>query len=420
MDVIKLLPGVTLRCFRDTRFKQGALSLQFLRPMCKEEAALNALLPAVLLRGTENHPDLRDITLHLDDLYGAAVGALVRRIGDLQTTGLYCGFMEDKFALPGEEILRPMVDFLEELLLRPALENGVFPRDYVEGEKKNLISTIQSEKNDKRVYANAQLLKTMCKNDSFGLPRLGSVREVKAITPERLYRHYRKVLETSPMEIFYVGSEDPQVLAALLKEKFARLGGNDPASLTQSPFHSCRKSEKEEKMDIAQAKLCLGFVTPVTNRDGQFAAMQVLNTVFGSGMTSKLFMNVREKMSLCYAIGSAYYGVKGILTVSAGIDSSKEGIVREEIFRQLDACRTGNITAEELDAAKEAILSSLRTVHDSPGAIENYYSTAALSGMDMTTAEYAAKVSAVTVGDVAAAAKTLTYHTGFFLKGGDA
>ena len=420
MEVLQLLPGVTLRFFRDTRFKQGALSLQFLRPMCREEAALNALLPAVLLRGTENHPDLRAITLHLDDLYGAAVGALVRRIGDYQTTGLYCGFMEDKFALPGEEILRPMVDFLEELLLHPLLEKGVFSEDFVESEKKNLISTIQSEKNDKRIYASAQLLKTMCRKDPFGLPRLGSVTDVRRITPETLYHHYLKVLETSPLEIFYVGSAEPQMLAGLLKEKFSKIGGNIRALPAQTPFHPCEKCEKVEKMDVSQGKLCLGFLTPITNRDARFAPMQVMNTVFGSGMTSKLFMTVREKLSLCYAIGSSYYGAKGILTVSAGIDTEKESIVRQEIFRQLEACQAGDITQEELDAAKEAILSSLRTVHDSPGAIENYYSTAALSGLSMTTAEYSAKVSAVTVADVAAAAKSLEYHTGFFLKGGDA
>lgn len=419
MEVIQLLPGVTLRFFRDTRFKQGALSLQFLRPMCREESALNALLPAVLLRGTEKHPDLRAITLHLDDLYGAAVGALVRRIGDYQTTGLYCGFMEDKFALPGEEILGPMMDFLEELLLEPKLEKGVFSAGFVESEKINLISTIQAEKNDKRIYAASQLLKTMCRADSFGLPRLGTVKAVKSITPEALYAHYRKVLETSPLEIFYVGSADPEMLAGLLREKFSKIGGNIQPLPPQTPFHPCEKNEKVEKMDVSQGKLCLGFVTPITNRDKNFAAMQVLNIAFGSGMTSKLFMNVREKLSLCYAISSSYSGAKGILTVSAGIDSDKEETVREEIFRQLEACRVGDLTQEELDAAKEAILSSLRTVHDSPGAIENHYSNAALSGFPMTTEEYAAKVSTVTVADVSAAAQTLEYHTGFFLKGGE-
>ena len=170
-------------------------------------------------------------------------------------------------------------------------------------------------------------------------------------------------------------------------------------------------------MEVAQAKLCMGFVTPVTNRCENFAAMQVLNTIFGAGMTSKLFMNVREKLSLCYSIGSAYYGAKGIVTVSAGIDGDQEEKTRNEILRQLDACRNGDITEGELTAAREAILSALRATHDSPGAIENYYATAALSGMGMTPEVYADAVRAVTREQVAAAAKTVKLHTTYLLKG---
>ena len=171
-------------------------------------------------------------------------------------------------------------------------------------------------------------------------------------------------------------------------------------------------------MDVAQGKLCMGFVTPITNRAPEFPAMQVMNTIFGSGMTSKLFMNVREKLSLCYSIGSSYYGTKGIVTVSAGIDFDKEQLTREEVLRQLDACRRGDITESELKAAKEALLSSLRATNDSPGAIEGFYATAALSGLAFNHEEYMTAVEAVTLEDVVAAAKQLTLHTTYFLKGG--
>lgn len=215
IETIALAPGMTLRHYRDTRFKQGALSLQFLRPMCREESAMNALLPAVLLRGCKEYPDLRAITLHLDDLYGASVSALVRRVGDIQTTGFYCGFMEDRFAMDGDTILAPMVAFLQQLLLEPVLENSVFSREFVESEKKNLISTIQSEINDKRAYANAKLLRLMCREDSFGLPRLGTEEEVAAIDASGLYAHYQKLLRESQMEFFYVGSMEKEAVAAM-------------------------------------------------------------------------------------------------------------------------------------------------------------------------------------------------------------
>ena len=162
IETLTLSPGVTLRCCRDSRFKQGCLSLQLVQPMQANTAAMNALLPSVLLRGTRRCPDLRSITEHLDELYGAAVSPLVRRIGDYQTTGLFCGFMDDRFALPGDRVLEPMIAFLEELLLDSPLEEDGFAKSFVESEKKNLISTIESELNDKRVYAMNQLLRSMC------------------------------------------------------------------------------------------------------------------------------------------------------------------------------------------------------------------------------------------------------------------
>lgn len=418
IQTIYLFPGVTLRCHRDLRFRQGCLSLQFIRPMTSRESAMNALLPSVLLRGTENYPDLRAITLHLDDLYGASVGPLVRRIGDRQTTGLYCSFIDDRFALSGDEILKPMVDFLQELLLAPLTEEGAFCQEFVESEKKNLISTIESQLNDKRAYASAQLLKTMCRADSFGIPRLGDKESVAKITPKALYEHYQDVLLHSPVELFYVGSAQPEQVARLLRPVFSRMARQASALVLQSAFCDGGGEDVREEMDITQSQLCMGFVTPVTNQSPDFAAMQVLNTVFGGGMTSKLFMNVREKMSLCYSIGSGYYSTKGILTVAAGIDADREETARQQILAQLEACKNAEISSEELEAAREAIISSLRSVHDSPGAIEGFYSTSVLSDLPLSVQQYRQAVEAVTAQDVSRAANTLTLHTTYFLKGG--
>lgn len=418
IQTFDLFPGMTLRCCRDTRFKQGCLSFQIIRPMSAAENAMNALLPSVLLRGTNHHRDLRTITHRLDELYGASVSAVVRRVGDYQTTGLYCSFMDDRFALPGDQVFAPMVDFLGELLLDSPVENGGFLSSFVDSEKKNLIATIESELNDKRAYAMGKLLKAMCREDTFGLPRLGETDQVAAIHPVALYDHYRTILRESPIQLFYVGSAEGETVAELVKPLLSRLGRNYVNLKSQTGFHRCEGSDLTETMEISQGKLCMGFISPITNRMPQFPAMQLLNTIFGSGMTSKLFMNIREKMSLCYSIGSSYYGTKGIVTVSAGIDFDKEEITRQEVMRQLEACRQGDITEEELTAARQAILSSLRATHDSPSSIEGYYATAALSGMKMTPDDYMAAVEAVTKEQVVAAANSLQLHTTYFLKGG--
>lgn len=417
IETIQICPGVTLRCFRDSRFKQGCLSFQLVRPMCREEAAVNALIPTVLLRGTRVRPDLRAITERLDELYGASVGTLVRRTGDYQTTGLYCGFIEDRFALPGDRVFAPMTAFLKELLLEPALEDGAFRRDFVESEKKNLISTIESQRNDKRAYANAQLLRLMCREDSFGIPRLGEAEQVEAIDAASAYAHYRRILRESPVELFYVGSEEPQAVAAAVEPIFRGLERDYVNLPGQTPFHDPGEASRTEEMEVAQGKLAMGFVTPITLRDANFVPMQLANTIFGGGATSKLFMNIRERMSLCYDIGSAYYGAKGIVLVSAGIDCDQVEVVRGEVLAQFSACQAGDITPEELTAAKEALLSSLRGTHDSPGSIESYYSSAALSGLGLTPQAYMAAVEAASMEDVVRAARSIRLHTVYFLKG---
>ena len=417
MITTTIFPGITLRCYPDRRFKQGALSMQFIRPMCREEAALNALMPAVLLRGSRQHPDIRAITGRLDDLYGASVGNIVRRVGDYQTTGLYTGFIDDRFALAGDQILAPMIAFLKELLLDPALEEGVFRKDFVEGEKKNLIATIESERNDKRAYAHSQMMRLLCREDSFGIPRLGEKEDVAAVTPEKLYEHYRKVLAESRVELFYVGAAEPDTVETLVRDIFKDIDRNYVNLLGQTGFHWVEPGERTEEMEVAQGKLAMGFLTPITLRDKGFVPMQLLNLIYGAGMTSKLFMNVREKLSLCYDISSGYQGAKGILTVSAGIDCSQKERVVAEILAQLEACKTGDITDAELEAAKQAMYSSIRNIHDTPGAIESFYGSSAISGMPLTPEAYYRAVEETTVADVMEVAKSVELHTVYFLKG---
>lgn len=417
VQTICLFPGVRLHCVQERRFKKACLSIQFLRPMTEREAPVNALIPAVLLRGSQQYPDLRRITWKLDDLYGASISALVRRIGDYQTLGLYCSFMEDRFALDGDRILEPMLALVEELLLHPLTESEGFCADFVQSEKRNLISTIESEINDKASYAMGRLLRTMCKADTFGVPRLGTVEQAEKIDPVSAYDHYRKVLAQSPVELFYVGSAAPEQVAALLKPIFAQIERQAITLPRQSGFCDAGEVHSEEKMDVAQAKLCLGYVTSITNRTEQFAAMQMLNVVFGSGMTSKLFMNIREKMSLCYSIGSTYYSGKGIVTVSAGIDADKEDLVRQQVAQQLENCCRGDITDEEFAGAKAAMRSDLLGIHDSPGSMETYYGSMLINDLRLDPARHMELVEKVTKEDVVAAAQSLRLHSSFVLKG---
>ena len=214
-----------------------------------------------------------------------------------------------------------------------------------------------------------------------------------------------------------MGSAQADQGARQVKPIFEGLSRQPEPLAPQTGFLSCEPGNQVEILDVTQGKLCMGFTTGITNRDPAFGAMQMLNTILGAGMTCKLFVNVREKQSLCYSISSSYYSTKGIVTVGAGIDFEKEAQTRREILAQIQACRDGEISDQEMEAARQALYSSLRTVNDSLGAMESYYSTAALSGLNMTPEAYMEAVSRVTKDQVVAAARQMTLHTTYFLKG---
>jgi len=229
IETIELAAGVTLLAVQTEKFKSGCFSFNLMRPHTKAAAPLDALLPSVLLRGSERWPDMRAISMRLDELYGATLGTLVRLRGETKLTGFYADFIEEAFLPAGEAVFAPMVEFFRDILFHPALENGLLNARYVESEKQNLIHAIESAQNDKRVYAAMRMRRIMCEGEAASIPRLGYAEDVAAITPEALTAHWRTVLRTAPIMLFYAGRRTPQEAAALFRPLFDGLE-RDPVS----------------------------------------------------------------------------------------------------------------------------------------------------------------------------------------------
>lgn len=419
IERIEILPEVFLTSVQTDKFKTGCFSINFLRPICKEEASRNALLPSVLLRGSKAHPDIRAISARLDELYGASVGTLVRKKGEMQFTGFYADFVED--ALAGEEVFRPVLDFTAELLLEPALENGVFRAEVVQSEKRNLANAIESRINNKRAYATSQLLRLMCAEEAYGVARLGELEDVACVDEKNLYAHYCEVLEHSRVEIFYMGMLSGDLAAEAFREALRNLprGKTVPVE-TKVVRRAERVREQTQTMDVAQGKLAMGFRTDCTVQDPEYPALLMMNAIFGSGTTSKLFTKVREEMSLCYYAGSSIEKFKGVMFVSSGIETKNFEIAKTEILHQLEECRKGNLSSHEFDSAKRYILSELQIAADSPGRLDDFYIGAAAAGLGESIETLAEQIAAVTVEDVAAAAARVTLDSIYFLKGAEA
>ncbi len=423
MNVVQkeLMPGVTLTALRTDKFKSSCLSLTLFAPMDEEHVTANALLPSVLRRGTVQHPNAQSLSAALDELYGGTLETCVRQQGEVQCVGFIGSFLDDAFSLDGCAILEPAAKLMGELLLCPATENGVFRSDYVAGEGKNLADRIRAQINDKRPYSIKRLREQMCEGEPYGLDKNGFANEATQISPEALWVRYQELLNSAPISLYYCGSAPVERVEEALKAALTGLPERKNVSVP-----SCTSDEPEQKeiryfedaLDVTQGKLALGWRTSgVTIRSDEYPALLVLNAVYGGTTTSKLFMNVRERLSLCYFASSMLDKQKGVMIVSSGIEFEKYDQAKDEILAQFEACVKGDFTNHELEAGRRAVVSSLTASEDSQGRLEDYWLGQAAAHMAQNPDELSKAVEQVTREQVIAVAQKLHLDSIYFLKG---
>ena len=419
-----LAPGVTLRAVQTKKFKTSVLSASFLVPLRAETASLDAVLPEVLRRGTQAHPDMESFSAVLDDLYGGTLEAIVRKKGECLAVGFWGSFLDDAFVPEPSHILEDAAALLGEVLLRPAGEEGAFVPAYVTGERDNLVDRIRRRVNDKRGYALSRLREQMCAGEPFGVSGLGTEETARAIDGAALAAHYREILRTAPLNLYYCGSAEPDRVEAALRTALAALPqtDRDPIPATTAPERPAGPVRTfEDRMDVGQGKLALGFRTGGAFRGKDaIARAMLLNAVYGGSTTSKLFMNVREKLSLCYFANSSVTMSKGVLFVSSGVDFANFARAEEEILAQLAACRAGAIDAEELESARRYVLNSIRSNLDAQGRLEEYWLSRAVSGTAFPPEELADAVARVRRDEVVQAAQGVALDSVYRLLGKEA
>ncbi len=420
----EILPSVQLTCIQTEKFKTNCMSINLLTPLDRKTAAMNGMLPAVLMRGTVAHPDMESLSAAMDDLYGATITPAVRKLGEWQIPGLYAEFVDDAYVPQGEKLLEKTADLLGEILLAPATSGGWLRGEYVDSEREQLMERIRSRIVNKNSYAVSRLIELMCSDEAYGTDRLGSLQEAEKIKNGTLTKHYKELLADSEIEVFYCGSADPQRVAGAVIRALAQLprseeppqGGGTEIRLT--PAGEPRYFE--ERLEVTQGKLAMGFRMGEYMLSPNYAALQVFNAAYGGSVTSKLFENVREKLSLCYYASSSLDKHKGVLLVSSGIEFAQYDRARSEILHQLDQMKAGEITPEEMLGAKRYVASTLRSYADSPSALESFYLGQALEGLDYGPEDLAVMVEAVEKEEVVEIAKGVELDATYFLKGQEA
>ncbi len=418
LKTIRLTDGVNLRLLHTDKFKTNRISVYFRFPLLRETATFAAVLPGVLRRGTEKYPDMAALSARAEELYGASLSAGILKKGDTELLRFSVSFVADRF-LP-ETVFEDITELISQFVFFPKTVNGAFDPDFTAGEKENTKSRIEGLINDKKTYAQAKCNEIMFEGDPYGISEYGYIDDLDKITPQTLYDFYKKLISESETEIFVGGSFDETDTVNRLKSAFSTLGARRP-SLPETVLADIEPDIEvknvTEVMPVTQSKLCMGFNCGITPASGDSFALRVFCTIFGGSPFSKLFNNVREKLSLAYYVFSATDSSKSCMKISSGIEADKFTAAFDEINVQLEKMKSGDFSDEEIDSAKKYLATGLGSVKDSLSALENFFLERIIEDSSDTPDSFFEKLAAISREDIIRAANTVQLDTIYFLKG---
>lgn len=394
MQKYEIKEGINLYYIDDRKYKTVSVALYLQREVKRDEVTYNSLLASVLNRGTRKLPDLNAVNEYLESLYGAVCEVNIGKKYGVQSIISAFSAVSDKYT--GESVVEKCVNLLLDFMFDPKVEGGAFDKSYVESEKKNLKDYIEGLSNDKRSYANLRCIEEMCEDEIMGIRDTGYVEDIAPITAENLYEHYKSIIATSPIDIFVSGDVEIDAVVSAFKAYLDSIEFNivPLENISETPAE-IKNKKVVDRFEVNQGKLALGFRTYTFAGDDDYYAMLVANSIFGGGAHSKLFNNVREKMSLAYYVSSRFTKFSGIMLVSSGVEFANFKKAEDEIMVQFEAVKNGVFTDEELYVAKKAIINVYRSYFDSQFYMRDYYIGNILYGIDETIEEAIEKVEAI-------------------------
>ena len=415
VSIVDIAPGVTGCHIPSDRFKTTRITLQFLLPLSVDSVSRNALLPYILSRACRQYPTMTALNSRLAAIYGASLSAGCAKIGDVQSLTISISTLDGKFTFDNSDTLSECANLLRDLVFDPLLDGARFDADLFESEKRLMLERIDGEINDKRKFALDRAVNIMCDGEPYGTPKYGTRTMTACLTAGDIFTAWRDALETAHVRINVIGASCGKIFDQFGKA-FSSLSRNvDPGLGAQQIVKAGIGKNITERMAVTQGKLVMGLRSDVTAKDELYVPTVVFCDLFGGSPHSKLFQNVRERLSLCYYCAARYNRAKGIIMVDSGITEANAELARDEIMRQLAATQEGNIEADELEASKIGIINSALTVLDSPMSLDAWYAERALDPNPLSPEELADKVSRITKEDVISAANRFELDTTYLL-----
>lgn len=408
--VIKIDENKFLHVLNTDKFKTSFVVAFFLSDLKREDITINALIPAVLTRGTANLNTMKDINLKLDKLYGATLDGSSDKIGDKQALQFYITTIDDKYALNNENLLEESVRILLDVIYNPKLVNGVFDNEYVSSEKENLKELIKSRINDKSSYSISRMIEEMFHDVPYGAYKYGNIDDLEKIDAEKLYNQYQNILSNSELHFYVCSSTSVNEAWFDVCKEYRKTD-----STTNDINTNSTPGEKHivERQDVIQGKLVLGYDVDI-NKDDLYKA-QVYNAILGGSSNSKMFQNVREKESLAYTARSSYLKHKQALILFAGIEIDKYEKALETIKIQVEDMKSGNFTDEDINDAKIFLENIMRSYNDSQDVLIDLSMGQQILGVEDNIDEMIEKIKNVTREDILYVANKVKFNTEYFL-----
>lgn len=413
--------SVKLHCIGTEKFKTNLIAVFLSVPLDRKTVTYNAIIPAVLRRGTNNLKSQEKISIALENMYGATFDCGVEKTGDNQILKFYLEMVNDEFLETKESNLSKGINLLLDIIFNPLVENNQFNEEYLKTEKENMKQIIEAKIDNKDRYAFDRCVEEMYRNKIYGLYKYGYVEDLSKIDGQNLYEHYKKIINTAKIDIFVSGDiNEDEVLSTVKKnENVQKLQSRTDIHIINAEKSSDFNNEKpkviEEKMDVTQGKLVIGTDVKLDEEDSKYK-ISLYNVILGEGATSKLFQNVRERESLAYTARSNYVKPKNNIYIRCGIEIQNYEKAVNVIKEQLEAMRNGDFTEEDIENAKKYMIAGLRTTREEQDSELTYYLGQELSDKFTTFEEYEEKISKVTKEDIQKVAQNIKINTIYFLR----
>ena len=398
------------------------LSVSAVLPIQRENVWLTSLLLSVLRRGTVKYPTLEALNRRLDFLYGTELSIRNFYRGDNQIIGFSAELLDRSYLPRGEDLLPAVAQIMDEILFHPLLdENGLLLSRYVESEKQMQCDAIRAMKNHPRGYAADRCRELLYADTPCGALIYGTEEQVMSVTPEQLSAHWRSLVDSLTLDCFYVGTADADSISDALRQTLGvslSSHGVPTAPIRPCPLTGERRVRRvEESLEVGQGQLILGLRTDSVIGDADHFACVIFNEILGVSPISKLFVNVRERLSLCYHCSSSYNAYKGTLLITCGLSRANRPRAEKEILKQIRDLAAGRFEQSELDAARSALINAYRQIGDSPAAMESFYFGRAIAGLTQSVRDCREALSSVTREDVIRVAKKVKLDTVYYLDG---